>query len=148
MGSAAVRVTGQPDKTTAAAGPGGEADVRDATRSGVRVDPGGEEHEGHDDVRSVTSGLAGVEIDRSGPRGFGMAAVGRSSRPARAKRMTRVCSITAPYSPSDLSGSCTGRAWWGRCNRTVLAPNPFQLVTNLLSAEFHRRARPILHLPN
>ena len=74
MGSAAVRVTGQPDKTTAAAGPGGEADVRDATRSGVRVDPGGEEHEGHDDVRSVTSGLAGVEIDRSGPRGFGMAA--------------------------------------------------------------------------
>ena len=48
-------------------------------RPGVRVDPGGEEHEGHDDVRSVTSGLAGVEIDRSGPRGFGMAA----ARPLR-----------------------------------------------------------------
>ena len=49
-------------------------------RSGVRVDPGGEEREGHDDVRPVTSGFAGVQIDRSGPRGFGMAAVGQCCR--------------------------------------------------------------------
>jgi hypothetical protein len=43
-------------------------------RSGVRVDPGGEEREVHEEVRPVTSALAGVQVDRSGLRGFGMAA--------------------------------------------------------------------------
>lgn len=43
-------------------------------RSGVRVDPGSEEREVHEEVRPVTSVLAGVQVDRSGLRGFGMAA--------------------------------------------------------------------------
>jgi len=43
--------------------------------SGVRVDHGGEGYEGQDGVRSVAFILAGVQVDRSGRRGLGMAVV-------------------------------------------------------------------------
>ena len=73
-------MSGRCTLSPAVAGRGGEADLRDAMRPGVRVDPGGEEREVHEEVRPVTSVLAGVQVERSGLRGFGMAAA-RPDRP-------------------------------------------------------------------
>ena len=82
MGSATVRVRGSPHKTTAAERPGARRMFVTRRGSGVRVDHGGEGDEGHDGVRSVASTLAGVQVDRSGPRSLGMALFRQTRHPS------------------------------------------------------------------
>ena len=104
-------------------------------RYGVRVDPGGDEREGHDEVRPVTYGLAGVQVDRSGPRGFGMAA----ARPEP--------TFTPP--PDSVSDAALTRrsdadhAEMMRGLRVVYAYNRHIQTIRLAIKEMYERASPV-----